>query len=1332
MTRVLSFILALSLAGCAPPTLDTVQPNAVAKTAFEGEWFWRDTVSEVPFGSAVTFAGAQTEMDRIRWKVEENVLLGYRAYENISDADAPSDVDVQDGVYYGAPVLAYGISKHFDIRRGYNRSTGEETNVIEENTERPWYEREYMRVDWSSNLAEAGFTFAGVPMKVMQFFDSNPDGSGAPQFDDSDGDGIIDSILLTTRVLAEPDSMFLPGYGDVPVCLFYGKAQYECAASEVSILSSLRRVDEDHDYVGTVYDDHWMETFGFFETERMAYDRNYGLAEPNREFWINRHNLWETSFERDSRGDVLCKSGDDRAPCWMFHSEDNPKPIELPYSEREVRPIVYHAGPNFDPSLIPAMHEVAEMWNKPFAETVNGLRFWECLDDGGKRKDCREQVDEDLEVFVFCPNNPSKRKDPEICSTDHTGPQGRPDGKPDLAVAGDLRYHFVDLIDNPHISSPFGYGPSAADPSGATVQIADGVVNTGSGEIISANAFLYDYVLDRIATSTADLVALINGDMTEDAFIAGENVEAWVDAIKSGKTKELVGTTDGVPSTWDEAEILERMNAISNGFSPLLMQEMQGMGKPEHPSEFDDYMEAAADAIDRSGAFGAGAAESMQRWQTLMDSPYDDLMWSQETVGVYGYDPIAMLNGDTSQLDGRSPLDLVAPAEVAAQENWRVIAGKHAVCLEDGAFADASLLGLALHYAELGYSWEEAREDIRQELFKAVMLHEVGHTVGLRHNFAASFDAFNYAPEYWDLRDDGDMRPRHVDPESDAEINGRIREFQYSSVMDYGGSRNGDWHGLGHWDEAAVKFGYGELVEVMDGLPDTNAVGGLTNQDAVGFISAYNASNVYPTVLLWFGSGEMLQLHYTDYPGIAGDLESRVDVPLDRLAPTAEDGGYAGMLQVTEAVRGVVAAGAPAAPYKFCSDEFAVGMTCARFDEGADPYEVQQFTMQRYWNYYLLSNFQRDRYGFGDAQSYLNGLQGRIFGPLRTWQRYYALFHGIFGVDSDSYAEEYFAAERGFGGWTAATDESFRFLTQIVTRPEPGPHGHVYRSDGEGIYEPMFGAEVMDIPLIAGAYYESEWAYDSGYHWFDRQSRIGTYWDRMLALMALTTTESYGFIGYDTSADPRAYSIGYQDLYRDQIALFLGQLMSDDATALGPIYVDENLVYPDTVQLGRQWPPDGEKQVSPAAYWLVQYDAGLFGKALLARGYDRSFLNRSRIYIEGSGDAIDPPVDQGTVSFTDPGSGKTYTAWSFDAESDGEPVMSDGAPVELGSGARMLARANRLLDLCELTEIADYTDPLDDDSLAEQEQIACAELEKYASDLDLQLQLFDYFEDATE
>ena len=35
---------------------------------------------------------------------------------------------------------------------------------------------------------------------------------------------------------------------------------------------------------------------------------------------------------------------------------------------------------------------------------------------------------------------------------------------------------------------------------------------------------------------------------------------------------------------------------------------------------------------------------------------------------------------------------------------------------------------------------------------KGIAFHEIGHSIGMRHNFASSWDSLNYAPQYWQLR----------------------------------------------------------------------------------------------------------------------------------------------------------------------------------------------------------------------------------------------------------------------------------------------------------------------------------------------------------------------------------------------------------------------------------------------------------------------------------------------------------------------------------------------------------------------------------------------------
>jgi len=111
-------------------------------------------------------------LEKIRWEIHEDLVVGYRAYEYIPGIDPRVDpvasrighVVFKNGQpYKGSPVAAYKILSHFDRQRQYNAATGEQTNILVEDTaDRPWYEREYMRVDWRANqLKYYGFNVNG-------------------------------------------------------------------------------------------------------------------------------------------------------------------------------------------------------------------------------------------------------------------------------------------------------------------------------------------------------------------------------------------------------------------------------------------------------------------------------------------------------------------------------------------------------------------------------------------------------------------------------------------------------------------------------------------------------------------------------------------------------------------------------------------------------------------------------------------------------------------------------------------------------------------------------------------------------------------------------------------------------------------------------------------------------------------------------------------------------------------------------------------------------------------------------------------------------------------
>ena len=95
------------------------------------------------------FIGQSSELMKIRFDIQENTLYARRAYEQIAGSE---DAYKQDPAKYaGQPLAAWPITSQFDIIRDYNSTTGEETNKIIESTERPWNEREFIRVDWSKN-----------------------------------------------------------------------------------------------------------------------------------------------------------------------------------------------------------------------------------------------------------------------------------------------------------------------------------------------------------------------------------------------------------------------------------------------------------------------------------------------------------------------------------------------------------------------------------------------------------------------------------------------------------------------------------------------------------------------------------------------------------------------------------------------------------------------------------------------------------------------------------------------------------------------------------------------------------------------------------------------------------------------------------------------------------------------------------------------------------------------------------------------------------------------------------------------------------------------------
>src|SRR5262245_26930267 len=76
--------------GCAQSIgdIDRTQPDLVSKEHFrDSEWFLRETVVDVPPTSPTSMVGDMGQLEEVVWDIQENWLVGYRAYEQIPGLD---------------------------------------------------------------------------------------------------------------------------------------------------------------------------------------------------------------------------------------------------------------------------------------------------------------------------------------------------------------------------------------------------------------------------------------------------------------------------------------------------------------------------------------------------------------------------------------------------------------------------------------------------------------------------------------------------------------------------------------------------------------------------------------------------------------------------------------------------------------------------------------------------------------------------------------------------------------------------------------------------------------------------------------------------------------------------------------------------------------------------------------------------------------------------------------------------------------------------------------------------------------------------------------------
>lgn len=1135
--------LVLALAGCAQERepINRVQANALKKSFFVGEdltstaddpeFYKRDTVVDVGYGAAqdglFTSTYAQP-VSRIRWEITENALNARLSYERIKGSDNKGNQfegNVPKAANDGQIVASYRITSHFDIRRSYNPATGEELNVVEENGfDRPWYEREFFRVDWSTNMVTDAYDFdtlsmmgiyGGINYEPMAYTVNDPSHPDAPHFED----GYFD---VTNKAFATPQVVDLSSLGwgidKFPACYLPGEfaggtnPYGNCNPTEITLRSSYRQV-VDKDYEPAVDDGYRFFSAGSFVTEYRGYERNYGMLDNQWFRFLSRYNIWERSHfytdpvamtgavacataettksltadpNRDENGDgtadeceaVTKATGSPGSRCDIFT-----KKCTLPYAKRATAVIPWYVAGDTSDDLFEATEWATEEWDIALKLAAQASRLTECRKAGGTN--CEQafpvwfgqQDDNDEAMEISRDFNACQRQNAwaaksagvaDVCrqlaqsrARDLATQRGNPDDPSTLAIGtvvalptiiplchnpvaaddhpacgeagkvirtGDLRYNVVNHIAKPQQPSAWGIMVDADDPL--------------TGEKVAASINIWTHVTDIASQGLLDSIRYANGELTNAQVTDGKYVLNWAQASRLGNKGA---------GTMTKEEVESRLAAAAN--LDLATYQQKIVGK-KLPAELAKPL-AQAKAVIRDTAVdvmapSANAAQVSATLKRARGTEVESELINQpmmQLAGVKGNLPIQGVVADMVSPLGLNREQIRAQfrrmKENALAERGACIINEAPEASSIVAMADAMATKFPIVEGETDQQAHERHQRmhryIRRKMHYAVIGHEMGHSVGLRHNFVSTTGPLHYRPQYWQLRtrngevtdvckdaqEDGTncVGPRYFDPMTKEEQDGLIEMFMQSTVMDYPGDLSQDMIGLGAYDFHAARMFYGDTASVYqsgDYAAGTKVgVGIAAMTDTFGGLAGikYSVKNSNPQ------EGATRDIHYSELQNeykVIGDCyevkaepakgyngKAGYDPAKDGIWHPVLDGRYATIDGVTKKCRqqpvdyvpysslrfptedeagspffrggpNVDELGRSRVGYHFATDRWADtgNVSVFRHDNGADPYEQLMFLITTSETKHIFDNYRRGRQTF-DVRSASSRYYGR-------------------------------------------------------------------------------------------------------------------------------------------------------------------------------------------------------------------------------------------------------------------------------------------------------------------------------------------------------------------
>ncbi|HEY3234083.1 MAG TPA: hypothetical protein VGJ84_05175 [Polyangiaceae bacterium] len=1270
-------LLVFGALGCAQERepINRVQADALSKSFFVGklgdpsddpEFYWRNFVVDASESQSLIGIGSWSGVDRIRWEITETQLIARKSYQPNPGGD---NKGVPGGEPNGTIVAAYPITSHFDIKRAYNPSTGEPLNVIEENTsDRVWNQREYFRVDWTINLVDTpqwidmfqGKLFGEIKVTPVSYYVNDPTLDDAPHFDPEQG-----YFDVTSRYVVEPETGYqLTDGTPYPTCLvvgsYTGTSVDNCDPQEATVRSSYWRVDRGDpdgdfepfensraslDIVGNPGGLGDSGSVGIVTAPQITWDPQYGYTDPNMKKFMHVHDIWQKSHQTracapnecpsgvacldsgqcavtcayasrrdaDNNGtDDQCENADTRYSGSQGSQCSARNRCTIPYRDRTVKPIGFWFNKEMPDDLLDTVkdgkpvtrgpaEDLAYTWNQALKSAVARAREVECRRTGGDRQSCHDQffdsgiemvsfggwgtdpVKSKEDVLVAC-HNPVRSYDAALC--------GEPGSK---ARVGDLRKNF--LFYWPYASNaPWGgIGNWNGDPV--------------TGQILGASATVMGRSATMAAAFVRDIIMVANGELEMSDITNGTPASIYQKRLQNGYQPEAMSSE----------EIQRRLTLVDTKHAA----EAVGPVAPSDPKQLlQTVVQARADITADANAGAAAQLKLDALLEPLRGSALEaELVDSNWQVDWLGRPPAA--NPTEDILEVASPFRGAQPGHLRSRlEAIRRGADARGLCFLEpfaGGVGNLDVQGVARFYwNRYGQETKEARaehiyHDIWQESFKGIALHEMGHGLGLLHQFTSSYDSTNYNPQYWQLRTQegratascggqprsGDtysasadtcMGPRYLDPETDDEL-GRggesrpgIYYFGHTSTMEYQHERFFENVGLGQYDLYAMNALYGRVLETFDadrGLNQSEqevfAVRNWTQRADDNF--AY-----WPTPLSG-NQPDVQPMHYTEAarrmnlydagrcrPATAEEsaqaewrvVHGKVCAPPPKDYASwndFEDGPAAGGSYYTLKARvrnGTSGAGNVRWPYRWGTSNNAYIHTNP-FDAGADIYELTRETIRQFDYAYPFRYFRRQSREWA-ATSPASRTIDLFFDRLRSYHWTMAYTNAIIGRAKGT--PEYDLFVQSDDWWRPnlmAEAEMFSAITRALLIPEIGGYydGGALLDSQRSLYYPSGGQGAFNVDASNGRYiYPAFNDNPSGGGSWDYWSWL--YWDgfsieKAVAGQALTDGgATLTTFSSQNALDSRYLTINFRTDMPDAVDRLIGGLLSSDWESIAP------------------------------------------------------------------------------------------------------------------------------------------------------------------------------------